>query len=815
MEKRILRLSLSSLVMFVSVFSLAAQSSPSPRPLGKSELLALVAGEVLTENIVSDIGLNGLEFTPDASYRSLLKTAGADPKVLAAMDAAKVVSGGKPESPAYAVLLRHLSRAGNMIRASHFDEAAAELTASLAPDMGTEKPAIGFVMGMVLIGQQRWEQAGQVYEEILRLDPGFQEVHSRLTLTCLNSGDPAEALRQAKAALAQNPNNATAHLNGGLALGQLGNLDAAKSEILQAIRCKPDYELAYYDLGILLHDQRDFDGAIAQYKKALALKPEDVQARYNLGVVYGDKGDFVSAIREYREVKRRDPHKLDARQNLGAALMHNDPAAAITEFRELAALAPDFPLCHVCLGSAYSRTGRYPEAEKELRLAMELDPASPDPHIGLGRVLETEGKYDEALREYREAQRLDDSNGVPFADAGRILLLKKDFPAAIAELNRAEQLDPTSWTSHDLRGRALEASGDLASAIAEYQEALSLAPKEIEARLHLAMALEHKGDWPAALDTYRRAAIDEPAPKVGVPEVRFDAENKYQSAQERFQQHLADLRAAGKAPEATALEARLGAVNSTANLDERFHAAMQVSSKAIAEKRFNDAENSAKEAVSIAEQIRPQDGRLPEAVGQLGNVYAWRMDFKNAEDAYKHQLTLVEKLYGPQSPMVTGALQNLAMTALAQKDFAGAAALFSRAVDLNQKTYGEDSTAAADSLRGLAHVYAMQRDFANSESTLLRVVRIYETMYGPADNRLSIPLTSLCQVYDQWDKPDKSEPCHARLVALVEAQFGANSPYLVRDLTAEAQALRKLGRDDEAAKLERRTQSIQSAQPNP
>jgi len=40
---------------------------------------------------------------------------------------------------------------------------------------------------------------------------------------------------------------------------------------------------------------------------------------------------------------------------------------------------------------------------------------------------------------------------------------------------------------------------------------------------------------------------------------------------------------------------------------------------------------------------------------------------------------------------------------------------------------------------------------------------------------------------------------------VAEKQFGPDSPYLVRALTAEAQAVRKLGRADEAAKLEQRT----------
>lgn len=69
--------------------------------------------------------------------------------------------------------------------------------------------------------------------------------------------------------------------------------------------------------------------------------------------------------------------------------------------------------------------------------------------------------------------------------------------------------------------------------------------------------------------------------------------------------------------------------------------------------------------------------------------------------------------------------------------------------------------------------------------------------------------------YDQTANFEKSAACHARMVALGEKRFGTDSPRLAEDLTAEAQALRKLGREDEAAKIEKRTQSLQSAQTNP
>ena len=634
-----------SYMIFISLVDIAWFSYPSvnsaPRPLRKGELLALVSGGIIPENIAYEIRSRGLSFVPDETYKTLLKSAGADAKVFTALNTAKTGSPEKADSTTATELLQHLSRAGNLIKAAQLDDAANELTASLAGNTG--KPEVGFVMGKVLIEQERYEEAGQVYLEILRQDPDFPQVHTRLSFTYFETGDAQNALREAKAALEQNTNDPVAHMNAGLALRDMRSFDAAKSQMEQAIRSKPDYEPAYANLGILLDDLRDHDGAIAQYKKALTLKPDDINARYNLGIAYGGKGDYISAIREYREVKRRDPNRLDARQNLSAALMKDDPAAAITELRELAALAPDFPLCHQCLGSALYRVGRNQEAEKEYRIAAELDPTAPGPHSGIGLTLEADKKYDEALREYRKAEELDSNSADAFRNAGRVLLLKKDFPAAIAELKRAEEIDPASWVNHDLRGQALGGSGDHDSAIVEYREAVSIAPKELRARLDLALALEKKGDWVAALDNYRRAALDEAPPKVGIPQLYFDAGHKYQSARERFQQRLTDLRASGKSSEAAAHEARLKASEVAPNLDERFHAAMQTSMQAIGERRFNDAETSAKQAIEIAGQIQPEDGRLPEAVGQLGTVYAWRLDYKQAEENYRRQLLLAEK----------------------------------------------------------------------------------------------------------------------------------------------------------------------------
>src|SRR5580700_8114740 len=410
-----------------------------PRPLSKTELLALVAGDILPENVAFDIQARGLAFVPDASYKSLLKSAGADAKVFAAMSAAKTTTS-EASSTSEAQLLEHLSHAGALIKSGKLDDAGDELTEVLSRSDG--KSEIGFVMGTILTKQERYPEAGAVYSQILSEVPEFPELHSRLSRIYYQTDDPNEALRQARLALAENPNDAAAHLNAGLSLVALKHIEAAKEEYQKCLRSKPDFVLAYIDLGNLLSDQRDFDGAIEQYKRALALEPDNTLARYNLGVAYDGKGDFVSSIREYREVKRIDPKRLEARQNLASALMKIDPGAAITELRELTAIAPDWPLCHQCLANALTDAGRYEEALQELAIAIRQDPGSAGPHNGLGRTYESQNKPDEALAEYRKAEKLDSSDSFPFAGAGRVLMQKKDFAAALMDLKQAVEVDP-------------------------------------------------------------------------------------------------------------------------------------------------------------------------------------------------------------------------------------------------------------------------------------------------------------------------------------------------------------------------------------
>jgi tetratricopeptide (TPR) repeat protein len=223
-----------------------------------------------------------VSFTCVDTYTGLLKAASVDPRILVALHSVKAVAAAPPESSDDSALLQHLSNAGSMTNAGQLDDATIELSTSLHGRAG--KAEAGFVTGMILIDRKRYEDADAVYSEIVAQDPDFPQIHTRLSLTRYYTGDPEQAFREAKAALARNPNDPSAHLNAGLALRNLRKFDAAKSEMEASVRSKPDFELGYAALGFLFEDIRDLRSAIAQYKKALALNRGDVATRYNLGV---------------------------------------------------------------------------------------------------------------------------------------------------------------------------------------------------------------------------------------------------------------------------------------------------------------------------------------------------------------------------------------------------------------------------------------------------------------------------------------------------------------------------------------------------
>jgi len=111
------------------------------------------------------------------------------------------------------------------------------------------------------------------------------------------------------------PDLTAAHIDLGIAYGQVNDLERAEASIKRALELSPRHPVAHNELGILYRRTGRFDLARKSYEKALALHPEFHFARRNLAILC--------------DVYLADPACALNHYALYAAAVPDDEAAAI------------------------------------------------------------------------------------------------------------------------------------------------------------------------------------------------------------------------------------------------------------------------------------------------------------------------------------------------------------------------------------------------------------------------------------------------------------------------------------------------------
>ena len=102
-------------------------------------------------------------------------------------------------------------------------------------------------------------------------------------------------------ALRINPDDAKAHYNLGIALGQAGRVQEATEQWEQALRINPDDAEAHYNLGVALSQAGRLPEAMKHWEQVLRLKPDDVDTHYNLGTALQRQGRVPEAIEQFEQ----------------------------------------------------------------------------------------------------------------------------------------------------------------------------------------------------------------------------------------------------------------------------------------------------------------------------------------------------------------------------------------------------------------------------------------------------------------------------------------------------------------------------------
>lgn len=192
------------------------------------------------------------------------------------------------------------------------------------------------------------------FQEVVRREPRFADVHN-LTGLCLSlTGRPEAAVEAFDRALGVNPAYVEAHLNRAITLNELGRLDEAREAFqrvgeLEGEKASGPFpgtvaaKLAnkHAELGDLYAEAGALAEAEEEYRRACHIRPPFLDLRNKLARILIDQGKTADAVDELRAVLEVNPAFAGARANLGLALYRlGEMEAAETEWERCLAQQP-------------------------------------------------------------------------------------------------------------------------------------------------------------------------------------------------------------------------------------------------------------------------------------------------------------------------------------------------------------------------------------------------------------------------------------------------------------------------------------------
>jgi serine/threonine protein kinase/Flp pilus assembly protein TadD len=248
------------------------------------------------------------------------------------------------------------------------------------------------------------------YKQAVELDPRYASAYAKLALAyCRLYGlhcDPA-ALSLARAncdkALTLNPNSIEAHLALSAVLVKTGEMEGASREIEKALALDPVNPRTLVYQGQLYRQLDRWPEAEEALGRVTDLRPNYWFGHNELGVAYTLQCKYTQAMKEFRLASLASPKGSLPLNNIGDVYLRQ---GKLTEAEDAAsrssALQPN-DLAAITLAAAYRCEGKYSEALRTARSAVDLNPAQSAGWLELGDCYSLVHGRSEAQKAYSQA----------------------------------------------------------------------------------------------------------------------------------------------------------------------------------------------------------------------------------------------------------------------------------------------------------------------------------------------------------------------------------------------------------------------------
>jgi serine/threonine protein kinase/Tfp pilus assembly protein PilF len=287
-----------------------------------------------------------------------------------------------------------------------------------------------FLKGKEAYEKFYYEQARQLLENSVALDPNFAEAYLYLARTQSNLGNQkarVEAYEKAKVLSGKVAEKERLYIEEAYA-GAIERDPEKRLRILEEIVQKyPKEKEAHFELGSYHRGRNKLELAISELDKALALDPNYGSVLNVIAYAYADLGNYDKAIeylKRYAESSPGDVNPIDSMAELYFRMGNLDEA--IAKYKEVLDRKPDFVLAFPSLAYVYAFKEDYTNA---LSCAIEFIAKAPSLGLkGAGSAYHSFflcwlGRFNQALSDLQQLADLASSTGYTEGKAGTELFM--------------------------------------------------------------------------------------------------------------------------------------------------------------------------------------------------------------------------------------------------------------------------------------------------------------------------------------------------------------------------------------------------------
>jgi Flp pilus assembly protein TadD len=330
-----------------------------------------------------------------------------------------------------------------------------------------------FQLAYVYTALKRTKEAQAEYERAAGLDPKMSAAYVNLGMLLLENHEDAAAVAPLRKAVELLPAESRPRFLLGVAEERAGNLVAAADAFEGAARLDPsDSDILLNLAGLYAHLKRP-DQAEAKFRRVLEIHSNEPHALLGLArsLDAQQKAEAVEAYKNYLALQPSDSgvrsrlvHLLLDSQQADAALAELDHADRGKPSVESLKLRADIEIAQK----------KWPEAIATLHQAVALAPNDAQLRGGLGRTFLQTRDFPNAEKELKAAIQLDGKNADYWKDLSSTYYLSKNYATALAVLDQIDKFETPGAGSWFIRALCYDNLNQPKPALEAYQKFLEL-----------------------------------------------------------------------------------------------------------------------------------------------------------------------------------------------------------------------------------------------------------------------------------------------------------------------------------------------------